>query len=193
MKHPFRRKNLSPRLFPYYLIAALVLVLADPAPARIGVGAAVVAVGAALRTWGAGHLIKNERLIVAGPYAHLRHPLYAGTLLLGVGFGIIAGGWGLALIGCGFVPLFFLYYLPYKERIESARLERRYGGAYARYRAAVPALLPALAPWVPPEAGNGRAAARWSSQRFRENGELGTLIGVALALGILALRALDLA
>jgi protein-S-isoprenylcysteine O-methyltransferase Ste14 len=193
VRHPFRRKNLSPRLLPYYLIAALVLLLAEPTPLYFGLGTVVVCAGAALRAWGAGHLVKNDRLIVAGPYAHLRHPLYAGTLLLGIGFGIIAGGWGLALILAGFLPIFFLYYLPYKERIESARLERRYGGAYSRYRAAVRALLPALAPWTPSDDGSEGVAEHWRAERFRDNGEIGTLIGVGIALALFALRALSVA
>ena len=35
---------------------------------------AIVVLGAALRSWGAGHLLKNDGLTITGPYAHLRHP-----------------------------------------------------------------------------------------------------------------------
>ena len=128
--------------------------------------------------WGAGHLVKNDLLSVAGPYAHLRHPLYAGTLCLALGFGVIAGGWALVLVLGGFLPVFFLYYFPYKERIESARLELRHGRAYAEYRRAVPALLPSLVRFTPTQAARRgpralelRAAARerraWDAARDR--------------------------
>jgi protein-S-isoprenylcysteine O-methyltransferase Ste14 len=189
VRHPFRRKNLSPRLLPLYLVAAAALALASPTPLGMAAGGAVVCAGAALRTWGAGYLLKNRSLVVAGPYAHLRHPLYAGTLLLGIGFAIVAGPWGLALLAAFFLPAFFLYYLPYKDRIESARLECRYGAAFVAYRVAVPALLPERVAWAPPPgSGVGHGRQRWSWERFRDNGELGTLLAVGSGLGLLALR-----
>lgn len=188
MKSPFRRKNLDPRLFPAYGIAALVLAFARPTPIGFAVGGGLVCAGMALRVWGAGHLVKNDRLTVSGPYAHLRHPLYAGTLMLGVGFAVIAGGIALVLVLACFAPLFFLYYLPTKDRIESARLERRYGAAFAAYRAEVRPLVPTLTPWRPRGALAPERHRRWSRARFRENGEPGTLVGVGLALFLLALR-----
>ena len=188
VKHPFRRKNLSLRLLPCYLIAAAAFAFAKPTAIGFVLGGALVSAGAALRVWGAGHLLKNDRLTVSGPYAHLRHPLYAGTLLLGVGFAVIAGGVALVLVVSCITPLFFFYYLPYKDRIESARLERRYGAAYASYCAGVPLLVPALVPWRPPAALAGERGRCWSLERFRGNSESGTLLGVGLVLSLLALR-----
>jgi hypothetical protein len=147
-----------------------------------------VTLGAGLRAWGAGHLVKNDLLSFGGPYAHLRHPLYAGTLCLALGFGVIAGGWALALVLGGFVPAFFLYYFPYKERVESERLTLRHGRAYTEYRQAVPALLPSLSRFTP--AGGEAVRERWSLRRVRDNDEEGTLLGVAAALLLLALRPL---
>jgi hypothetical protein len=187
VRHPFRRKNLSPRLLPFYAAAAASLALARPAPGALAAGGALVLAGVALRVWSVGHLVKNEELTWSGPYAHLRHPLYAGTLLLGIGFGAMAGPWGLALLALFFLPVFFLYYLPYKDRIEGARLERRYGVQYTRYREAVPALVPSLAAFSPPREWSA-AGRRWSGDRFLANGELGTLAGVGLALAALSLR-----
>jgi protein-S-isoprenylcysteine O-methyltransferase Ste14 len=188
VKHPFRRKNLNPRLFPIYALAATAFVFAEPTTVGLAVGGALVGAGMALRVWGAGHLVKNERLTVSGPYAHLRHPLYAGTLLLGAGFGVAAGGVALALVLACFAPLFFVYYLPYKDRIESARLERRYGAAFTAYRAEVPPFFPSLTPWHPHGALALERYRSWSAARFRENSEPGTLVGVALAFLLLAIR-----
>jgi len=158
---------------------------ADPTPARIGVGLLIVVAGEGLRFWSAGHLIKNQRLTVSGPYAYLRHPLYAGTMLVGVGLLWMGGGsaapW---LLGVGLL-FFFLHYLPYKERIESARLERRYGEAYRRYRVAVPALLPAVRPWTDPEVAGGEG---WSAERVRANNEDGAALAVALAAALVLLQ-----
>lgn len=188
MRHPFRRKNLSPRLLPFYALALAAVFLSHPTPVSFALGLPLVALGAGVRLWGAGHLVKNDRLSVAGPYAYLRHPLYAGTLCLALGFGVIAGGWAMALLIGGFVPAFFLYYFPYKERVESERLTLRHGRAYTEYRQAVPALLPALSRFTP--AGGAAVREPWSVQRVRDNDEEGTLLGVVAALLLLALRPL---
>lgn len=188
MRHPFRRKNLSPRLLPLYALGLLWLWLAEPTPGSLAAGGLVAALGAALRAWGAGHLLKTDRLVVAGPYAHLRHPLYAGTFLAVIGLGAAAGRLSLAVVASVFVPFFLLYYLPYKDRIEGARLERRYGEAYAGWRRSVPAILPRLAAWRPGGAAPCTARPRWSADRFRANDEGGALLAIAAAWLVLALR-----
>lgn len=193
MRHPFRRKHLDPRLLPLYAIGALLVGLAEPTPGRLACGGLVLGLGAALRAWGAGHLVKTERLVCSGPYAHLRHPLYAGTLLVAAGLGIAAGPRGVALVALGFAPFFFGSYLPRKERSEAARLEERHGDAYAAWRRGVPALVPRLAPWRPAAAQRGAAAecglpARWSAARLRANDEDGAQLAIALAFALVALR-----
>jgi protein-S-isoprenylcysteine O-methyltransferase Ste14 len=180
---------LDARWVPAYLGLAAGLVWARPEPGTLAAGAALAVAGAALRVWGAGHLVKNRRLTLGGPYAYLRHPLYAGTFLIGTGLLVAVGGpvapWAAAVL----VPLFFLYYLPYKERIESARLERRYGDAYRAYRDAVPAFVPRGRRWPP--TGLAHAAAeppRWSAGRFRASSEGWALLALVAALGSLVVR-----
>jgi hypothetical protein len=92
------------------------------------------------------------------------------------------------MFGC-FLPVFFFYYFPYKERIESARLERRYGSAYAEYRRAVPALLPSLVRFTPAQDA-APVRERWSFERLRANNEDGTMLGIAVTLLLLGLRPL---
>ena len=188
MRNPLRRRKFGFRLLPVYLAAALVLWFAEPTPLGVACGGALVGAGAALRAWAAGHLVKTDRLTVSGPYAHLRHPLYAGTLLIAVGFGAIAGPVGLPVVAGAFLPAFFLYYLPYKDRIEAARLERRYGRRYTAYRDAVPRLWPSLSAWKPPDARAPGGELRFRRERFRDNGEAGTLLLLAALLLLLALR-----
>jgi protein-S-isoprenylcysteine O-methyltransferase Ste14 len=183
MEWPSPKKVLRLRLVPAYVLGALGLWLADPRPLGFALGLVLVAGGEGLRAWGAGHLVKNDTLTVSGPYAWLRHPLYAGTLLIGLGFIAMAGGPVLWLLPLG-ILFFFLYYFPYKDRIESARLERLYGEPYALYRAAIPAFLPAASPWR--DVGAPRP---WSAGRFHANNEGGTAFAVALGVAVLAVRA----
>jgi protein-S-isoprenylcysteine O-methyltransferase Ste14 len=186
LRSPFRRKNLAIRVLVPAAAAALVLVAAGPTPLSLGIGGACIAVGEALRLWAAGHLVKSRRLTLSGPYRHLRHPLYAGSLLIGAGF-VIAAGPAVAAVG---LPLglffFFAYYLPYKERRERARLARRHGDAFRAFCAAVPALRPRLRPW--PGSGLGFAPARWQLARVIANDELGTALLAAGLVTALVLR-----
>ena len=191
MRNPIRVKNLRLRFLPFYVLGIVLLVTVRPGWTEYAVGLAAVVVGAALRTWGAGHLVKTTRLTITGPYAWLRHPLYLGTLLAGSGIAIMVGGWAAALLLAAFLPWFFLSYFPRKERTESARLEEIYGEAFARYRAEVPALVPRLGSWSPSDVTLARADGdrRWSLARYSENNELGTLLGLAacaLAFGVRA-------
>ena len=182
-------KNFGRRYWPWYAIGLAVLVFSRPTTAAFVAGVALVVLGAGLRTWGAGHLVKNDELTISGPYARVRHPLYVGTLLVGVGFGVIVGG----ALSLAILPVlmlwFFVSYFPRKERSESGRLTELYGEGFVAYRAGVPALLPALRPWRPSHrlAGLSDPTLRWSVERYSENNELGTLL--ALLAGVLAFGA----
>jgi len=180
VRNPIRLKNLRPRLLPFYLVAGGLLLTVRPTPAAYLAGLTVIAAGAALRAWGAGHLVKTDRLTWSGPYARMRHPLYAGTLLVGVGFAMMPGGWLSLLLLTTFLAWFLLDYFPRKERSEAARLESLHGRLFAEYRAEVPALLPRLSAWRPRHGALEPEAAmhRWSCERYSENNELGTLLAL---------------
>ena len=178
------RKRLKPRLLVVYALALALVVFGAPTAASLAVGGALIVMGEGLRIWATGHLFKNDALTVEGPYAYLRHPLYLGTLLIACGFGVMArSGLTLALLGV-FLVSYFGYYMPYKNRIESARLEALYGDAFRRYALAVPSLVPRLHAYRP-LAGDGTGASPWQRQRFAENHELGTALAVGL--GMLAM------
>ncbi len=178
MRNPIRLKNLSLRFLPFYSIGLAILVLYRPAPASVAAALPILLVGIALRGWGSGHLVKNDVLTTTGPYAHLRHPLYLGTVLIGTGFAIALGGLVGLVVVAAFWVWFVLRYFPRKECAESERLLARYGERFARYRAAVPALLPRLHAWR--EASEG-AETRWAMARYSDNNELGTLLAVLAA------------
>jgi protein-S-isoprenylcysteine O-methyltransferase Ste14 len=183
------RKLLRLRFLPWYLLGGAALAVSPPSGVGLAVGLPAVAAGAGLRGWGAGHLVKTDRLAVSGPYAHLRHPLYAGTLLIAAGLGLAAGRaawWALPCLALWFFALYF----PRKERIESARLERRFGEPYRRYRVEVRALLPRLRRWRP-EAGVSASVERgahWARRRYLDNNEHATAAAVLLGALLLAGR-----
>lgn len=83
------------------------------------------------------------RLVVAGPFRHVRNPMMVGVLLVLLGettafrAPLLVGWLALALLAILlFIPL-----------IEEKRLARRFGAEYDRYRSAVPRWLPRLKPW----------------------------------------------
>jgi protein-S-isoprenylcysteine O-methyltransferase Ste14 len=183
VRHPFRREKLRPRSLAAYLAAVAVVVAARPTAAGLLTGALLLGAGALLRVWATGHLVKNQALTISGPYAYLRHPLYAGALAIGTGIAVAAGP-GVALVG---LPLglgfFFAYYLPYKERVESERLETLYGDAYRRYRAGVASSVPRLRPWR-----GSDPSVRWRWSRVVANNEHSVVGWSLLALAVMAAR-----
>jgi protein-S-isoprenylcysteine O-methyltransferase Ste14 len=182
----FVKKRLRPRLLAVYALAAAALWLSRPTPLSLAVGAVPIALGEALRLWATGHLHKNDSLTITGPYAYLRHPLYLGTLLIGVGFLIMAWSPIALALAALFGLVYFGYYMPYKDRIESARLESLYGDAYRRYSAAVPRLIPRLHAYTPLAAERARETA-WRGGRFSDNNETGT--AAAVVVGVLCMVA----
>lgn len=77
-------------------------------------------------------------LAVTGPYAHIRHPQYAGFVLIMLGFLV---QWPTILTLAMFPVLVFMYMrLAQREEREVAAAE--FGEAYARYAARVPAFFP---------------------------------------------------
>jgi protein-S-isoprenylcysteine O-methyltransferase Ste14 len=180
----FYRKRLRPRLLGLYALAGLAFWYASPTGTSIALGLVPIALGEAIRLWATGHLHKNDALTVTGVYAYVRHPLYLGTLLIAAGFLGMAHS-ALALVALAGLALFFFgYYLPYKDRIESARLESLYGDEFRRYSAVVPRVLPRLRPYVALGASPERQPA-WRMARFADNNELGT--AAAVCTGVLAM------
>jgi protein-S-isoprenylcysteine O-methyltransferase Ste14 len=179
------RKWLRPRKLAMLAFAAVLVWHARPTPVALALGLLPIVAGEALRLWATGFLHKTESLTTAGPYAYLRHPLYLGTLLIATGLALMAHAAFAWVLYALFLLGYFAYYLPYKNRIEGARLEARFGDEYRRYAAAVPALFPRLHPYVP-LGTQGRP--EWGRVRFAENHEVGVALGVFSGVGAVALR-----
>lgn len=101
-------------------------------------GAMVCLAGALLRVWASGHLHKNEKVAVWGPYAWVRNPLYLGTYLMALGCAAAAGAW--ALFAVSSVAFALVYHAVILE--EEGWLNHVLGQSYADYAAAVPRFSP---------------------------------------------------
>jgi protein-S-isoprenylcysteine O-methyltransferase Ste14 len=169
-----------------FLCAAVFILLARPHAATLAAGGAVAVVGLLIRAWASGHIRKNDRLAVSGPYAHTRNPLYLGSFILGLGFVVAAGGawWLLALLAGIFAALFLGIYLPVM-RVEAATLARLFGADYERYAAAVPLFFPRLSPYRSAE-GDG---VRFDASLYLRYREYRAALGLLLAWGVLAVKA----
>jgi protein-S-isoprenylcysteine O-methyltransferase Ste14 len=119
-------------------------------------GVVLIALGVALVTWtvalfarvGNGTLAPwdpTSRLVVAGPYRHVRNPMISGVLAVLLGEAALFGSRPL-LIWFGIVLALNAVYFPL---VEEPDLRERFGPDYERYRANVPRWLPRLRPWGP--------------------------------------------
>jgi protein-S-isoprenylcysteine O-methyltransferase Ste14 len=160
-----------------FLIVPLYLYFARPTPSLFALGAAIAAVGLAVRAAAAGHLRKGEALARSGPYAYVRHPLYLGSALLVAGFALAGGRVWLGLLLGG---VFLAVYLPVAWR-EDEEMRARFPAEYAAYEKAVPRLLPRLRP--------GRAdGERFDWRCYWRNREYNALLGCLALLLILVWR-----
>lgn len=124
-----------------WAFAAAFLVFARPTPPAIAAGALLFALGAAVRTWAAGHIRKREALAVSGPYAHTRNPLYFGSFLMACGALVMGrNGWLAAAFLLIAVPVYHVVI-----RKEETLLSGIFGDSFAAYRRDVPRFFPRLA------------------------------------------------
>ncbi len=80
----------------------------------------------------------DHRLVRAGPYARLRHPIYLGLLLFMLALAVAAGHFVQLLVA---VPL-YLWGTAIRMRVEEKLLADTFGADFDDYRRTVPALIP---------------------------------------------------
>ena len=88
-------------------------------------------------------------LIVAGPFAHVRNPLYVGNMLLYVGVGIAANALAPWLVLGAAAYFLFQYWMIVS--LEEEFLEKKFGEVYRGYRQAVPRFVPRPSPYRTPQ------------------------------------------
>lgn len=85
------------------------------------------------------------RLVVAGPYRHVRNPMISAVGAILAGEALVLGSWPVAV----WAALFLAANMAYFPLVEEKALERRFGADYRVYRANVPRWLPRPTPWNP--------------------------------------------
>lgn len=186
----FFRKPRARFLFVYPL-AVWLFVTAHTTESSLLAGAILAALGELVRCWANGYVghvkvnwteswrgdPKIGSLITGGPYAYVRHPLYFGTMLIGLGFCVIAGNLFFAAVACA---AFFAIYSK-KMANEEATLAHECGDEYAAYQRAVPRLWPIHRPYAP-------RRGTWSWQGMVASRELKTCVWVAVMVLLLYFR-----
>jgi protein-S-isoprenylcysteine O-methyltransferase Ste14 len=87
---------------------------------------------------------RNHTVASEGPYAHIRHPQYAGFILIMLGF-LLQWPTLITLIMFPFLVLMYVRLSRREERESMAEL----GETYAKYAAQTPAFLPRFLPAGP--------------------------------------------
>lgn len=125
-------------------------------PARIWFWMALLAasLGLVLSVWTATLFLKfgggtpapwnpPKRLVVRGPYRHVRNPMITGVLLLLFAEAILLQSWPIA----AWMIVFFIGNAIYLPLVEERGLEKRFGNEYTNYKHQVPRWMPRLRPW----------------------------------------------
>jgi len=159
-----------------FILVGAFLWLSAPTASSLAIGLPVSIVGLALRAWAAGHLEKNTTLADGGPYAHVRNPLYIGTLLTATGLVIASRRWELGVL---FAAVFLLIYLPVVE-LEEQHLRKLFP-EYDAYARRVPKLLPRL---------RGSSSKRFRFAVYMKNQEYQALLGFLAGAAYLTLKSL---
>jgi steroid 5-alpha reductase family enzyme len=155
-----------------------------PGLAPIAWSLLLVVPGLLLRGYASGYVKKNSELTITGPYAHVRNPLYLGSILIAAGFAVALMSWQFAV---ALLVFFLLIYVPVIAS-EEAFLRDTFL-EFEWYCARVPRLIPRITPVVAPDGNRGQSGS-FSFALYRKHREYNSAIGaillyLSLLLGIL--------
>ena len=85
-------------------------------------------------------IYEDHEVVATGPYRCVRHPIYAGAMVVMVGVGLALGNW-LSLIVCVLLPL--AAYVA-RIRVEEDALEEALGDRYRQYEQGKARLVPGI-------------------------------------------------
>jgi protein-S-isoprenylcysteine O-methyltransferase Ste14 len=151
-----------------FVCGVIAVALSHPTPASLLAGAIVGVCGEAVRIWAAGHLEKGREVTRSGPYRWTRHPLYAGSSIMGVGLAVAARSLIVSVLVLGYLAATISAAI----RTEEAHLTEKFGSEYEAYR----------------EGTGAPPARRFSPARAMRNREYRAALGFAVVVTILALR-----
>ena len=181
----------KPRFIFVYPLAIALFLFGRTTELQFRLGVLLVCCGEMLRLWANGYVgqvkvnwtqknrgeAKIGRLVTAGPYAFVRHPLYLGTFIIGAGFCTMMGNWWLSLLAM----IFFLFIYGAKMRTENHLLLHECGEQYSTYAAKVPQ-------WIPRFNRHPNPQGRWTWQGILASKELKTVVWVTVCLLVVYFR-----
>lgn len=139
------------------LPAAVLARCGKPSAGSIAAGLPLAFAGELIRCWAVGYsgvttrndAVTAPKLVTAGPYAHVRNPLYLGNFITAAGFAVAFTGRNsgaarsaLVLGSLGIMAAVYATIIPHEE----AYLQSQFGEAFDWYCERVPRLIPQLEP-----------------------------------------------
>jgi protein-S-isoprenylcysteine O-methyltransferase Ste14 len=174
------------------LPAVALVIFGRPSALSMALGLPAAIAGELVRCWAVGYsgattrhdAVTAPQLVTAGPYAHVRNPLYIGNFITAAGFAVAFTGanapltrFALVIGSLAAMAAIYATIVPHEETF----LRAQFGEAFERYRERVPRIVPRLRPaegsdaqWQPAVIGTAESK---------------TLIFFGLMLAALALRA----
>ncbi|KAA6455972.1 isoprenylcysteine carboxylmethyltransferase family protein [Acidobacteria bacterium AB60] len=146
-----------------------------PVPGAVAWSLLLVLPGLWLRAYSAGYIKKNQELTTTGPYAHVRNPLYLGSILIAAGFAVALMSWPVAV---ALAVMFIAIYVPVIASEE--RFLRATFPEFPEYCRRVPRLLPRLTPAPSPRPASPDDGGRFFLSLYLKHREYNALLGVAL-------------
>jgi protein-S-isoprenylcysteine O-methyltransferase Ste14 len=118
----------------------------NTSPWRAVLGLALFALGLGFAIWARLHIGRNwgtpmsqkrdPELVTSGPYGLVRHPIYSGILVAGVGTAAALSWWWLVVVGLAGA------YFVYSATVEERWLATQFPDAYPAYRRSTKMLIP---------------------------------------------------
>jgi protein-S-isoprenylcysteine O-methyltransferase Ste14 len=154
---------------------------------RASVGLLVAFLGLLLRGWAAGYLEKGKKLAQDGPYVIWRHPLYAGSFFLALGFCVAGTGSAHmipdAILWVVFLLLFVWIY-PLRIKDEEQKLETHFGDAWREFTSKNHRFFPR----IPQKRRDDADGFLWA--RYIKNKEYKACMGFLLGVAVLVVKGL---
>jgi len=148
----------------------IVIILARPNWISIIAGFSLCSIGLLIRTWAAGHLIKEKKLTVSGPYQYTRNPLYLGNIILGLSIVLVSYSWWVLIVFAVYALLFY----PSAVKGEKRRMKELFPEKYEEYSQKVPLFFPSIKRNYPVEDN------KFSFLIYKKNKEYRALFGALL-------------
>lgn len=149
----FKYRSYTP--IPFLVV---MLIFQEATPVSLVIGFIVAVVGELIRFWGVSWAgsetrttseVGGSNLVISGPFAYVRNPLYIGNILIYLGFGIMS----FALFPYLQITalLFFVFQYHFIVKGEENYLRKTYGSFYVEYVKNVPRFFPGFTPYKNPE------------------------------------------